>query len=160
MATVYLLTGSNLGDRKTQLQQAATLINSQAGTIIAASLLYETAPWGKTDQPSFLNQALCISTDQTPQALLATLLSVEQQMGRVRAERYGPRVIDIDMLLYDNYIVQENGLQIPHPALPHRRFALLPLAEIAANQWHPTLHCTIKTLLEQSEDQSPVQAID
>jgi 2-amino-4-hydroxy-6-hydroxymethyldihydropteridine diphosphokinase len=160
MATVYLLTGSNLGDRKKQLRQAAALIDNQAGPVTATSLLYETAPWGKIDQPAFLNQAICIATEKTPQALLATLLSIEQQMGRIRAERYGPRIIDIDILLYDQLIVQEDSLQIPHPELPRRRFALLPLAEIAAGLWHPTFCCSIETLLQQTEDQGPVNTID
>jgi 2-amino-4-hydroxy-6-hydroxymethyldihydropteridine diphosphokinase len=159
MATVYLLTGSNLGDRKKQLEQAATQIDQQAGRITSVSSLYETAPWGKTDQPAFLNQALCISTQQTPQTLLATLLSVEQQMGRVRSTRYGPRVIDIDILLYDRLVIEEDDLNIPHAELASRRFALLPLAEIAAKHWHPKLHCTIHTLLQQCRDQSPVQLL-
>jgi 2-amino-4-hydroxy-6-hydroxymethyldihydropteridine diphosphokinase len=160
MATVYLLTGSNLGDRTLQLQQAAARIDQQAGSIEKSSLCYETAPWGKTDQPAFLNQALCITTVFSPTDLLRTLLSIEQQLGRVRAERYGPRAIDIDILLYDDWVVQEDQLAIPHPELPYRRFALLPLAEIAPLGWHPTLKCTVEALLLNCTDQSPVHPLD
>jgi 2-amino-4-hydroxy-6-hydroxymethyldihydropteridine diphosphokinase len=159
MIPAYLLTGSNLGDRKKQLAQAAAYIDQQAGRITSISSLYETAPWGKTDQPAFLNQALCISTQLTPQTLMETLLSIEQQMGRVRAARYGPRVIDIDILLYDQLVTEEEFLQIPHAELPFRRFALLPLAEIASGCWHPKLRCTIDTLLQQCPDQSPVHTL-
>jgi 2-amino-4-hydroxy-6-hydroxymethyldihydropteridine diphosphokinase len=159
MITAYLLTGSNLGDREKQLEQAAAHIGLQAGRVTSHSSLYETAPWGKTDQPAFLNQALCVTTDLSPQSLMATLLSIEQRMGRFRAERYGPRVIDIDILLYDQVVVEEDLLQIPHTELPFRRFALLPLAEIAGGCWHPKLRCSIDTLLQQCQDQSPVQRL-
>lgn len=159
MATAYLLTGSNLGDRKLQLQQAATHIAQQAGTIVSTSLCYETAPWGKTDQPAFLNQALCLNTPLPPRELLQSLLSIELLMGRVRSEKYGPRIIDIDILLYDDCIVQEEQLIIPHGELPYRRFALLPLCELAPQFWHPVIQRTIETLLKQCPDQSAVQAI-
>lgn len=160
MSTAYLLTGSNMGDRSKQLLQAAALIAQQAGTITIASSLYETAPWGKTDQPAFLNQALCVTTQLSPSDLLSTLLLIEQQMGRIRTERYGPRIIDIDVLLYDQLVIQDQQLTIPHIELPNRRFALLPLCEIAPLVWHPTQACTIEALLQQCPDQSPVQAFD
>lgn len=152
MAIAYLLIGANLGDRRIQLQQAVTLIGQQAGPVTGMSSLYETAPWGKTDQPAFLNQALCITTSLSPQELLETLLRIEQQLGRIRTEKYGPRTIDIDILLYDQSCVQEEHLIIPHPELPRRRFALLPLAEIAPGYEHPILLATIDHLLLQCPD--------
>jgi 2-amino-4-hydroxy-6-hydroxymethyldihydropteridine diphosphokinase len=152
MAMAYLLTGANLGDRKKQLELAASLIQEWAGPITLSSGCYETAPWGKTDQPAFLNQALCVCTTLSPQELLNTLLQIEQQAGRVRSEKYGPRVLDIDILLYDQLVLQEKDLVIPHPALPARRFALLPLAEIAPTLWHPTEQCSISALLQRCSD--------
>lgn len=159
MAIAYLLTGANLGDRKKQLEIAASLIQDCAGPITAASGFYETAPWGKPDQPFFLNQALGIRTLLSPQELLNKMLQIEQQMGRIRSEKYGPRVIDIDILLYEQLALQEEHLTIPHPALPDRRFALLPLAEIAATCWHPTLRCSISTLLERCADSGAVSKV-
>lgn len=159
MAIAYLLTGANLGDRKKQLEIAASLIQDCAGPITATSAFYETAPWGKTDQPAFLNQALGIRTLLSPQELLKRMLQIEQQMGRIRSEKYGPRVIDIDILLYEQLALQEKDLTIPHPALPDRRFALLPLAEIAAACWHPTMRCSIGTLLERCADTGAVSKV-
>ena len=148
----YLLTGANLGNRAANLARARELIGLHAGRVEAASALYETAAWGKEDQPAFLNQALVIRTELSPRRLLRRLLKLERQMGRIRGEKYGPRLIDMDILLYDQEVHQYPLLTLPHPALPGRRFALLPLAEIAPGLVHPVLQKSIAELLEECPD--------
>jgi 2-amino-4-hydroxy-6-hydroxymethyldihydropteridine diphosphokinase len=152
MNTAYLLIGGNLGDRELHLEQARDLIAVFAGTIKKASAIYETAAWGNTQQPAFLNQALLLQTNQTAQQLLATALKIEKSLGRERLEKMGPRTIDIDILLFNNDIIDEPGLQVPHPAMPDRRFVLVPLAEIAGRIMHPVRVFTINDLLAQCTD--------
>lgn len=153
----YLLTGGNLGDRAANLSRARELIGLHAGSVVAASSLYETAAWGNEDQPAFLNQALVIETELSPRRLIRRLLKLEKQMGRVREEKYGPRLIDIDILLYDQQVHQYPLLTLPHPALPQRRFALMPLAEIAPGLIHPVLNMSIRELLSECPDPLPVK---
>jgi 2-amino-4-hydroxy-6-hydroxymethyldihydropteridine diphosphokinase len=148
----YLLLGSNLGDRKLMLQAARTRIEVLAGPVVASSALYETAAWGKTDQPSFLNQALAIDTTLEPTLLLTTLLAIERSMGRIRAEKWDARPIDIDILFYDDQVIQRADLVIPHPAMAERRFVLEPLNEIASEFKHPESGLTVNQLLEQCAD--------
>ncbi len=157
MNRAYLLTGSNLGDREQYLDAARDLINEHCCTIIATSSLYETAAWGKTDQPSFLNQALAIDTSLTARQLIRCILKVEKMMGRIRKEKYGPRLIDIDILLFNNEKHNYQFLKLPHPEMPNRRFALLPLSEIAPGIIHPVLNKTIHVLLKECKDELPVK---
>ena len=152
MNTAYLLTGGNLGDREKNLAAARDQISQECGKIISASALYETAAWGKTDQPYFLNQALEIQTSLTARQLMRRLLKVEKQMGRERKEKYGPRIIDIDILLFNNEKHNYPLLKLPHPEMQNRRFALLPLAEIAPDIVHPVLKKTITALLDECPD--------
>ena len=159
MENVYLITGGNEGDRIGNLQQAASLIEKKAGRIIQSSALYETAAWGKTEQQDFLNQVLMIQTSLEPGDLLQSLLSVEKTMGRVRKEKYGPRTIDIDILLYGNLILNEERLQIPHPRMKDRRFVLEPLTEIAPDLVHPVFQKTIASLLMECTDPLDVRKI-
>lgn len=152
----YLLTGSNLGHPKDQLTQALRLIQDRAGKLIAQSRVYRTSPWGKTDQPDFYNQALHIETSYSPFELLPILLHIEQDMGRNREEKWGARFIDIDILLVDNLTINGN-LQIPHPLVHERKFALLPLSTIAPNLMHPGLQKTILQLLHECRDSGIVE---
>lgn len=156
MNEVYLLTGGNIGNRVANLQQACDLIEQRVGTTIAASSIYETAPWGITDQPAFVNQVLRIRTHLSPAEVLKQLLKIEEVMGRTRALRYGPRIIDIDILLYNDIVVQAPDLIIPHPEMANRRFVMVPLNEIAPGVVHPVYHKTVQQLLAACEDQLSV----
>ncbi|HEX8461629.1 MAG TPA: 2-amino-4-hydroxy-6-hydroxymethyldihydropteridine diphosphokinase [Segetibacter sp.] len=152
MNQAFLLTGGNIGDRLNNLQKAAEAIEKQAGKIIKKSALYETAAWGKTDQSSFLNQVLGISTTLSATDLLATLLAIELELGRQRYEKMGPRTIDIDILFYNNDCINTKNLKVPHPQIAFRRFVLTPLNEIAPHFVHPVSGKTIKELLLECPD--------
>ena len=154
---VYLLLGSNIGDREANLKRACELIRDEVSTDITQSHLYETAAWGKTDQAAFLNQAIMIQTDTEPLVLLTLLKNIEKKVGRVDTEKWGPRVIDIDILFYGSEVIQAPELQVPHPYLPVRRFALLPMSEIAGDLMHPVLKKTIEELLKLCPDTSEVK---
>lgn len=155
--TAYLLLGSNLGDRAALLAGARQRLAASAGEIIAASALYETAAWGREDQPAFLNQALALRTELSAQELLAQCLTTEQQAGRTRLEHWGSRTLDVDILLYGAAIINEANLVVPHPRLAERRFALVPLAEIGAAVRHPVLGLSVAGLLAQCPDPLAVQ---
>ena len=131
MATAFVGIGSNLGDREAYLRRAVELLRAEAGIEVAAvSKLRETEPVGLVEQGPFLNGVVQIETTLSPRELLERLLAVEQDLGRVRSERWGPRTIDLDLLRYGDEIVDEPGLTVPHPRLHERGFALEPLAEL------------------------------
>ncbi len=157
MNTAYLLTGGNMGNREQNLTLAAQKIEQSCGQIVQRSPVYETAAWGHTQQPAFLNQVLMISTPLSPEQLMHTLLDIEHQMGRIRQEKMGPRIIDLDILLINDEIIDTPFLRVPHPALPQRRFVLTPLADIAPEYKHPVLQQTIAELLENCSDTLDVQ---
>ena len=159
MSTAHLLIGGNLGDRKENLLTAISLIDEQCGALTKSSSIYETEAWGKTDQPSFLNQALEISTSLNARQLIRKILKIEKEMGRVRKEKLGPRIIDIDILLFENEIHDLRFLKIPHPEMQNRRFVLVPLAEINSTLQHPVLKKTIAELLEECPDNLEVKKI-
>jgi 2-amino-4-hydroxy-6-hydroxymethyldihydropteridine diphosphokinase len=132
MATAFVGIGSNLGDRETHLRTALEALATEDGIdVVAVSRLRETEPVGPVEQGPFLNGAVQVATELPPQELLARLLNIEERLGRVRGERFGPRTIDLDLLVYGDEIVDEPGLTVPHPRLHERRFALEPLAELA-----------------------------
>lgn len=144
---VYLSLGSNVGDREANLKNALVRLQD-LGNIISLSSLYETEPVEVTAQPWFLNAVVALETEKMPKQLLASLLRVEQEMGRCRLQKKGPRTIDIDILLFGNSVVAAKELTIPHPAMHERRFVLEPLAEIAPEQRHPVFKRTIRELFE------------
>lgn len=159
MHKAYILLGTNLGDRLSYLQQAKTFIAQQIGEVLATSSIYETAAWGLTEQPSFYNQVLVVKTVVEPESLMQQLLDIEAQLGRIRTIKFGPRTIDIDILLIDDLINDSEFLQLPHPALPQRKFALMPLAEVAPELLHPVEKKTISQLLQACTDTLDVQKI-
>ena len=159
MNTAHLLIGGNLGNRKENLSKAVSLINEQCGSLTRSSSIYETEAWGNTDQPSFLNQALEISTSLTARQLMRRVLKIEEEMGRVRKEKLGPRIIDIDILFFENEIHDLRFLKIPHPEIQNRRFVLMPLAEINSTLQHPVLKKSIEELLEECPDNLEVKKI-
>lgn|ERR1700694_2359549 len=152
MNEVYLLTGGNIGNREDYLLQAGQAIGQHCGRVVRTSATYETAAWGTEEQPAFLNQAIQLETALTAPALLMAVLDIEKNLGRKRSLKYGPRTIDIDILLYNDETVNLPGLTIPHPEMPFRRFVLTPLCELAAAKVHPVLHKTIARLLLECTD--------
>jgi len=144
---VYLSLGSNVGDREKHLRDAIVLLELE-GRVVSVSSLYETEPVEFTDQAWFLNCALALETAETPEQLMAAILHIEQQMGRQRIQKKGPRSIDIDILLFGDTVLDLPTLTVPHPAMHERRFVLEPLAEIAPAVRHPLLKKTIRELLE------------
>jgi 2-amino-4-hydroxy-6-hydroxymethyldihydropteridine diphosphokinase len=159
MNQTYLLIGGNLGNRQENLQKARELIGAEAGPILDFSALYETEAWGMKEQPAFLNQVLRVSTNKSPQQLLSSILAIEHQMGRERIQKFGPRLIDIDILFYNDEIIDEPGLSIPHPQLHLRRFTLEPLNEIASHFIHPILQKSISVLLKECPDPLAVKKL-
>jgi len=156
MNVAFLLIGGNMGNREQNLQTAKSLINQYCGKILKSSSLYQTAAWGKTDQSAFLNQALQIETTLTTKELMLQVLSIEKMMGRERNEKYGPRNIDIDILLFNDEQHDLPSLKIPHPEMHNRRFALVPLAEIAATVLHPVFKKSISQLMTETPDKLEV----
>jgi 2-amino-4-hydroxy-6-hydroxymethyldihydropteridine diphosphokinase len=144
----FIALGANLGDREANLQRAMKLLGESNGVkVIRVSSFYDNpAVGGPESSPTFLNAAAEIETSLSPRELMDRLLEIERMMGRVRGEKWGPRIIDLDLLLYGDEIVAEKNLTVPHPLMHDRAFVLVPLAEIAAREVHPLLHVTIEEL--------------
>ncbi len=159
MNNAYLLIGGNEGNRTDYLDQARSYIEKDCGAILQQSALYETAAWGKSDQAAFLNQALLIETSQDAMILMKMILQIEKKMGRTRMEKYGPRIIDIDILFFNRDVIKEEGLSIPHPEMQNRRFVLEPMNEIAPAFIHPVLNKTIQSLLTECSDKLDVKKL-
>jgi 2-amino-4-hydroxy-6-hydroxymethyldihydropteridine diphosphokinase len=159
---VYLCLGSNMGDRMGHLRMAADLISKNIGKIAKKSHFYDTQPWGNTEQDSFLNQVVMANTTLDPRDILKEITLIEREMGRTRKdnEKWGPRQIDIDILLYGKRIIRDKGLEIPHPELHKRAFVLVPLMELAPDYEHPVLKQQIDELFMDCEDPSEVVMLD
>jgi 2-amino-4-hydroxy-6-hydroxymethyldihydropteridine diphosphokinase len=150
MERVFLGLGSNIGDRAANIGRARRLLEEVAGVrVVGMSSLIETRPVGYEDQPDFINAALEIETTLEPRGLLTQIKRIEREIGRKETFRFGPRVIDIDILLFGDRLVDDPGLTIPHPRMHERRFVLGPLAEIAPEVVHPVLKTRIIDLLDQ-----------
>lgn len=153
---VYLGLGSNMGNREENLQIAQRFIEEKLGTIVSLSSIYETAAWGLTEQNAFLNQVICIETNYLPTVVLQIVLEIEKSMGRIREQKWGARIIDIDILYYANKIITLSDLSIPHPFIQERRFVLVPLCEIAGEFIHPKFKQTNLELLEKCQDSGEI----
>ncbi|MEQ9619366.1 MAG: 2-amino-4-hydroxy-6-hydroxymethyldihydropteridine diphosphokinase [Deltaproteobacteria bacterium] len=156
MARVFLGLGSNLGNRKENLREAVQMMSAFT-EIVMVSSAYETEPVGNEEQPDFLNCAVEIKTSLPPRKLLAELKAVEDKLGRVRKEKWGPRTIDIDIIFYDNLVIDSDELNIPHPGSHLRRFVLEPLSEISPDFIHPALDVPLSQLLDKLEDSKSVR---
>ena len=148
MSIAYIALGSNLGDKEKNLRRALLLLTQQGVEVVRVSSFLSTEPYGVTDQPQFLNAVACVRTSLAPLALLDVLLATELAMGRVRLRHWGERNIDLDLLLYEDVVLDMPRLRLPHPDMQNRDFVLLPLAEIAPELKHPTLQKTIYELKE------------
>ena len=152
--------GSNIGDRLTQLNRAFELISTEIGPIAKKSSVFETEAWGKLDQDNFLNQAALVHTSLSAEDTLLKCKDIEKQMGSFKTETWGPRTIDIDVLFYNESIMDKENIKIPHPMIEKRNFVLIPLMEIAGDMVHPVLEKTIEELYEESNDSCEVWIFD
>jgi len=157
VASVYILLGGNQGDREYFLAEAIKRISQLAGKVVKKSAVYETAAWGLEHQASFLNQVIQVSTSLSPEALLTQLNIIEKALGRVREIKWAARVIDLDILYYDDLVLQTENLSIPHPHLHERRFTLVPLVELAPDFVHPVFRLSNQTLLAVCKDDLEVR---
>jgi len=158
MNTAYLLLGSNMGDRLSIIAKAITLIHASCGRVVKKSSVFESAPWGFEDKNQFINQVIMIEAAMSAIDLLQNLLDIELLLGRVRnnATNYSSRCIDIDILFFNDEVINEQNLIIPHPLLQERKFTLLPLKEIALDLVHPVFKKTIHELLNECNDKLEV----
>jgi 2-amino-4-hydroxy-6-hydroxymethyldihydropteridine diphosphokinase len=159
MIDVFLLLGSNLGDRKLLLFEAIKRIETEVGPVLQASSVYETQSWGKTDAPDYLNQVLMLQTEKPAREVLKKILAIELSMGRRREEKWGSRTIDIDILFYGDAVIDEPDLKVPHPEMHKRRFTLEPLAELAPEFEHPVIKKNILQLKNQLIDDLVVKKV-
>jgi 2-amino-4-hydroxy-6-hydroxymethyldihydropteridine diphosphokinase len=159
MNKTFLLLGTNQGERVLNLEEAKTKISRELGPIITASSIYKTAAWGLVNQPDFYNQVIVVNTVCDPVKTLSILQGIEKQLGRVRVEKWGPRIIDIDILFFNDAILDSPTLKIPHPEIQNRMFTLKPLVEVAENLIHPVFNKSLRQLLEDCIDQLAVEKI-
>lgn len=160
MNGIYILLGSNMGNRLEYLKEAESQLIKKGIQVIDESSVYETEPWGKKDQDWFLNVILQINTTKEPSELMETFLEVEQQLGRIRKEKWGERCIDIDILYYHDQVLESEKLNLPHPGIPDRKFTLVLLAEMCPLEDHPILGKTQMQLLADCPDQLDCRLTD
>jgi 2-amino-4-hydroxy-6-hydroxymethyldihydropteridine diphosphokinase len=160
MSNCYLLLGTNQANRKNNLEKALEKIREKIGKIIVSSSVYETEAWGLEDQPDFLNQACIVSTTLTPVQILKTLKEIEKSMGRTETIKWGPRLIDIDIIYVDDLVMQTPELVVPHPGLYNRNFVLLPLIEIAGDFTDPVKKISLDEIYDSSTDTKEVYVFD
>ena len=160
MIKLYILLGGNLGNKQVIFSEARARLSQQVGTITNQSVLYETEPWGFESDDIFWNQVLEISTELSPEKVLKQTQQIEHEMGRIRkANQYDSRIIDIDILFYGDQIIQTENLVVPHPRIQERKFALVPLSEIASELIHPIFQKSISQLLEECTDSLKVEIV-
>lgn len=159
MNEIYLLLGSNLGNSLEQLTDAKKNIEKSIGKIMRHSAVYQTAAWGKTDQPDFLNEVIIVHTEITAAETMSQILIIEELMGRIRTEKNAARVIDIDILFYNKEIIKTSFLTVPHPLIQERKFVLVPLNELSPHFIHPVFHKTMQQLLSACPDKLDVKKI-
>lgn len=147
MSTAYIGIGSNLGDREENCEKALAILEQKGIKTVKRSSMIETEPWGVKEQPKFMNMAVEVTTDLLPDQLLQKLKEVETEMGRTETTRWGPRVIDLDILFYNDMVMNSPGIDIPHPHMHEREFVLQPLTEIAPDKIHPVLKKSVRELL-------------
>ena len=157
---VFISLGGNLGNTLEIFKNSSLEIEKKIGRITAFSKIYQTAAWGKTDQPDFLNQVISLETDLNPEKIMSELLDIELFFGRRRDVIWGPRILDLDILFVENQIISSENLDIPHPQIANRRFVLIPMAEIAPHFIHPVLQQSMLELLEQTKDLQSVRVMD
>jgi dihydroneopterin aldolase/2-amino-4-hydroxy-6-hydroxymethyldihydropteridine diphosphokinase len=151
VAIAYIGIGSNLGNRQKNCSRAIEILVTKGIVIRKKSSMYETEPWGVTDQPRFINMVVEVETELEPHELLRTLKDIEREVGRGETFKWGPRIIDLDILFFNDLFLRDNILQIPHPLMHKRDFVLKPLCEIAPDKIHPLLRVRIRDLLEKLE---------
>ncbi len=160
MNTAYLILGGNKGNRLQNLEDALQLITDNAGIIAKKSAVYVTSAWGNTNQPDFLNQVICLQTLLLPPELLKKTIAIEQKLGRIRSEKkWMERTMDIDILFYNDAVINTIDLKIPHPLIQERKFVLIPMAQVAPMLVHPVLKKNIKTLLSECHDNLEVRKL-
>jgi len=155
MAIAYIGIGSNLGNRQENCLRAIELLQKKGIIVTKRSSLYETEPWGVKDQPRFINMAVEIDTSLEPKELLKILKNIEKELGREKSSKWGPRIIDLDILLFDDIILNKDNLKIPHPLMHERDFVLRPLCEIAPDIYHPLLKMRMYELMQKIHRKSP-----
>lgn len=157
MKKIFLGLGTNLGDREHNLREAIIKIEEHIGKVVNSSSVYETAPWGFDSEDDFLNMVVSVETELSPSEVMKKIVKIESMLGRERdQDRYSSRIIDIDILFYDDLVLKENGLKIPHRLIHERKFVLVPLCELAPDMIHPMLGKSMKVLLGECRDRSKI----
>lgn len=160
MNTLYVLVGGNMGNRPGNLEKALSWLTREIGRVIKSSLVYETEAWGNSDQPDFYNQVHILDTKLSATEAIKSILEIENKMGRVRTVKNAARIIDIDILFFNEEIINEPGLMVPHPEIANRRFVLVPLAELSPGFIHPVLKKSLRDLLSTCKDMLAVKPVN